>query len=155
MTQSKETRALQHLLLQGFEVLPCYAAVATLLFDRSVILNRSWAVVCDNNSVAWVNRLPDNEELKVILSECASKTVTTGQQHVVCCIQGVCLVTELDPSGTVREAKMRILGAIEQNRMPPVEKLEAFGDEALEAEIERRKRKKIKDETIPAQRAKP
>jgi hypothetical protein len=146
MTQSKETRAIQHLLLQGFDVLPCYSAVCTLLVDRTQLDNpaRLWAVICDRDSLTWITRLPETEPFREGLLDCATKA-SSGQQHVLCCLQGVLLVTELEPSGPARDARARLQGAIEQGQRPPVEKLEAFGDEAVEAEFRRRQRKKDKE----------
>lgn len=143
MPQSKETRAIQHLLVQGFEILPCYAAVSTLLVAPSRLHSGTpIAICCGAESSAWAEMLPDDEPLKEAIR--AAAQLGAEAPHAVCCAQGACLVVALDPAGPVRDALARIRGAIETGRAPPAEKLEAFGDEALEAEYKRRARQKEK-----------
>lgn len=148
MPQSKETRAIQVLLLQGFEVMPAYAAISVLLTDRLLLdtPEADWAVHFNERSLELVKKLNDDDSIKPLFTQ-AAQFSAGGVQHVVCKHQDSFLITALDPAGPVSTAMERIKGAIEAGKAPPAERLEAFSDEMIERERKRRRRRAKKRTT--------
>jgi hypothetical protein len=140
--QSQETRATQRLLVQGFTLYSCAAAVSTRLVARSLLddPNHAWAVLCDSRSLGWTATLPDDDPLKAPLGEAAVHSADPLTPHVLCHTQGGLLLVPLGPD--TLNARMRIEGAVALGKAPPVERLEAFPDELIEREAKRRAKNK-------------
>lgn len=138
--QSPETRATQHLLVQGFTLYPCAAAVCTRLVAPSVLdePNHAWAVLFDADSMRWVAMLPEGDRLRDVFLEAAARG------GVICHAQGGLLGLPLVVTD-VRDARMRIEAAVALGKAPPAERLEAFSDEALARESERRARRAARE----------
>jgi hypothetical protein len=146
--QSPETRATQRLLVQGFILYPCAAAVSTRLVARSLLddPNHAWAVLCDSRSLDWTAMLADDDPLKAQLAEAAVRS-TSGAPHALCHTQGGLLLVPLGPD--TLNARMRIETAVALGKAPPAERLEAFPDELIEREAKRRAKRKERDESPP------
>jgi hypothetical protein len=146
--QSPETRATQRLLVQGFTLYPCAAAVSTRLVARSVLDDpgHAWAVLCDSRSLDWTAMLPEDDPLKAQLAEAAVRSADPAAPHVLCHTQGGLLLVPLGPD--TLNARMRIEAAVALGKVPPAERLEAFPDELIELEAKRRAKKRDRpDET--------
>jgi hypothetical protein len=142
--QTSETRALQHLTIQGFTIYTCAAAVCTRLVAPSLLDDpeHTWAVVCDRDSQQWLSMLPEGDPLAATLGDAALRSAA-GHQHAVCHTLGGLIVAPLDPGDEVlRRARVRIEGAITLGKQPPTEKLEAFSDELIEREAARRAKRR-------------
>jgi len=108
MAQSKETRALQHLLLQGFTLYTSEAADALRARGPSSL---------DDPAHAYA--------------------VVLGSGMVQCCWGGAQLLVPL-ATDDVRDARLKLETAVTLRLAPPVEKLEAFPDELIQREAKRR-----------------
>jgi hypothetical protein len=137
MNTDPTCRALQHLLVQGFTLYTCPAAVCTRLAAPALLdsLEHAWAVTFDADSQRWVAALPEIDSLSSVFVEASIKAVATP--HVVCHTQGETLVLPLEATD-VRQARMRIESAVILKLAPPVERLEAYPDELIEREAKRR-----------------
>lgn len=137
--QSPETRAIQHLLVQGFTPYSCAAAVCTRLVAPRVLDNpdHSWAVACNPGSLEWTAMLSDDDPLKAELGEAAVRSANPKTPHVLCHTAGTRLLVPLTVDD-VRDARMRIEAAVALGKAPPAERLEAFPDELIEREAKRR-----------------
>jgi hypothetical protein len=154
MQQSARTRSLQHLLLQGFTLYPCHAAVCVWLASPSVLLDAShpWAIAFDTNDSHWMSNIPsgDSEPRALALMREASVRAATEPMALVHAM-GEFLVLPLEVP-EVRNARMRIEAAVTLGKAPPTEKLGAFSDKAIEAEVaRRRKRQKAENGTGQSQ----
>jgi hypothetical protein len=141
--QSPETRATQHLIIQGFELYSCAAAVATRFVARHLLdaPAHPWAVVCGIDALQWVAMLPEDDPLKAELGEAAVRSSNPKTPHVLCHTQGERLLVPLVVTD-VRDARMRIEAAVMLGKAPPAERLEAFPDELIEREAKRRAKNK-------------
>src|SRR5688572_21893596 len=108
MAQPKETRARQHLLLQGFTLYTMEAADALRAVGSKTL---------EDPSHAWAVELPDN--------------------YVQCHVSGEKIILPLDPA-VILDARLRIEAAVMLGKTPPAEKLEAFPDELIQREAKRR-----------------
>lgn len=144
MEVSPETRALQHLLVQGFTLYPARAAICTRLVDKSILDNPGhvWAVFFEQPLTF---ALPEEDGLAQIFFQAAQSA--TSQQVVICHSQGSYLLVPLTVTD-VREAKMKIDSAVAVGMAPPEEKLEAFPEELIEREYKRRQ--KLKESALVA-----
>jgi hypothetical protein len=147
MNTDSHTRALQHLIVQGFTLYTAAAAVCTRLVDRALLdePRHVWAVYFGSNSLDWTARLANDDPLQEAFGAAAVRSAR-GAPHVVCHTLGGVLVVPLDVTAC-RDARMRIEGAIAQGKAPPPERLEAFSDDMIEREAQRRafKASKAKD----------
>jgi hypothetical protein len=150
--QSPETRATQHLLVQGFTLYPCAAAVCSRLTARGLLDDPShaWAVLCDSRSLDWTAMLADDDPLKPLFVDAAVRSATPTTPHVVCHTQGGWLLLPL-VTVDVRDARMRIEAAVALGKAPPAERLEAFPDELIEREAKRRRKKDPQSPAKPEQ----
>lgn len=141
MQQSPQTRALQHLLVQEFTPYPCHAAVCLLLLAPGVLTNpqHGWAIVFDRTSLQWMSQIPtaENESRMVALMRQAAVQAQSGA-CVLCHVQAEFLLVPLTVTD-VRGVRMQIEAAVIQGKVPSPEKLGAFTDEMLKAEIQKRK----------------
>lgn len=153
--QDPSTRARQHLLLQGFTSYTAEAAVSLVLQGQSSLddVNHAWSVELNPQSWRHTERLATAETLSPLAQllmgagETCRQDAATG---VLCCVVGATLLEKLEPAA-VQGVRMRIEAAIALGKQPPVEKLEAFSDEAIEKEAKRRKKaEKAKEESPPA-----
>ena len=138
MPQHPTTRAQQHLLLQGFTLYPCAAAVALMLLEPGVLEDQghNWAIICDGSSMGWASKLTGDGKFATALRDCALLSAG-GTLHAVCHTLGAVLVVPLDPVDA-KDARMRIEAAVTLGKQPPAERLEAFGDEMIAREANRR-----------------
>ena len=141
MSQSPETRALQHLLLQGFTLYPLPAAVATRLVARSLLDDpaHSWAVIAAEGALEWTSQLAADDPLLADLVDVAMRSADPKTPHALCQTAGARLLVPLSVTD-VRDARMRIEAAVTLGRAPSPERLEAFPVELLERELRRRGR---------------
>lgn len=137
--QSPEIRATQHLLVQGFTIYSCAAAVCTRLTAPRLLDDPShaWAVLCDSRSLEWTSMLPEGDPLKADLGEAAVRSADPMTPHVLCHTQGGRVLVPLMATD-VRDARMRIEAAVALGKAPAAERLEAFPDELIEREAARR-----------------
>jgi hypothetical protein len=137
--QSTETRATQHLLVQGFTLYTCAAAVATRLVAPRLLdgPEHTWAVLFDASSLGWCAQLPKDDRLIEHFAEAAVRSSNPKTPHVLCHTLGDFLVLPLDVTD-VRHARMLIESAVALGKAPPAERLEAFPDELIEREAKRR-----------------
>lgn len=137
--QSHETRAIQHLLIQGFTLYTCTAAVCTRLVSRAVLDDpaHSWVVICGPNSLQWTAMLQEDDPLRSHLAEAAVRSADPKTPHVVCHTAGSTLLVPLTVAD-VHDARLRIEAAVILGKSPPAEKLEAFPDELIEREAKKR-----------------
>lgn len=145
--QAPETRAMQRLLVQGFTLYPCAAAVSTRLVERGLLDDpaHAWAVVCDSRSLSWTAMLPDDDPLKVQLAEAAMRSADPQTPHALCHTQGGLLLVPLGPD--TLNARMRIEAAVALGKAPATERLEAFPDELIEREAMRRARRRERQDS--------
>ncbi len=137
--QSPETRAMQHLLVQGFELHTAAAAVCSRLVAPQVLDDpqRAWAVLFDSRSIDWTAQLPEGDPLRDSFAEAAVRSADPSTPHVLCHTRGGRLLAPLAVTD-VRDARMRIEAAVALGKSPPAERLEAFPDELIEREAARR-----------------
>lgn len=144
MPQDPTTRARQHLLLQGFTIYPCHAAVCVALVARGVLGDpgRAWAIEFGADSQRWTSMLPnDDDSLLAQSMRQAALMASADSPHVLTHTRGGLLLTPLAVTD-VREARMRIEAAVALGKTPAAERLEAFPDELIEREARRRARAK-------------
>ena len=136
--QDPTTRARQHLLIQGFTLYTCEAAVAMLALSSGTLSDPShaWSVEFDERSLLYTSLLPPGSPFAAELAE-GAVAAAGGARHVLNHTQGGLLLVPLDV-GDVRDSRMRIEAAVALGKAPPVEKLQAFGDEMLLAEARKR-----------------
>jgi hypothetical protein len=141
--QSTETRATQHLLVQGFTLYTCAAAVATRLVAPRLLdgPEHTWAVLFDSSSIEWTAMLPEDDPLRAELAESAVRSADPKTPHALCHASGARLMVPLLPAD-VRDVRMRIESAVALSLSPPPERLEAYPDQLIEAEARRRAKKK-------------
>lgn len=142
--QPPETRARQHLLLQGFTVYPCHAAVCVALIARSVLDNPShpWAIELDADAQRWTSMLLDDDNSPLAQNMRQGALLAgAGSPHVLTHTLGGLLLTPLVVAD-VREARMRIEAAVTLGKAPPAERLKAFPDELIEREAKRRQKQR-------------
>lgn len=138
-----QTKAMQHLIVQGFTLYPCAAAVTTRLVAPSLLDDpqHAWAVLFDASAQRWLAMLPKDDPLASTFGEAALRSTVTP--HAVCQTMGERLVVPLDPGDQVlRTARVRIEGAVTLAKAPPTERLEAFPDELIEREAARRAKRR-------------
>jgi hypothetical protein len=143
--QSTGTRATQHLLVQGFTLYTCAAAVATRLVAPELLdePEHPWAVLFDSSSLDWTAMLPEGDPLRAELAESAVRSADPKTPHVLCHVSGARLMVPLMPAD-VRDARMRIESAVTLSLSPPPERLEAYPDELIEAEARRRAKRRVR-----------
>lgn len=151
--QPPETRAIQHLLVQGFTIHSCAAAVCTRLTAPRLLDDPShaWAVLCDASSLEWVALLPQDDPLKADLGEASVRSADPNTPHVLCHTAGGRLLVPLAVPD-VRDARMRIEAAVALGKAPAAERLEAFPDELIEREAKRRAKRKAQGDSDAAER---
>lgn len=139
MKQSPETRALQHLLLQGFMLYSLPAAVCTRLHARHLLDDpgHAWAVVCGDNGLGWTSQLASDDPLLGDLVDAAMRSADPKTPHVLCHTAGSRLIVPLATTD-VRDARLRIEAAVALGKQPAPERLEAFPDALIEREARRR-----------------
>jgi hypothetical protein len=137
--QSPETRAMQHLLVQGFTVYPFAAAVCTRLVARQLLDDPShtWAVVCGPGALEWVALMPDGDPLKTEFGATAVSSSDVKTPHVLCHTAGQRILVPLAVTD-VRDARLRIETAVSLGKVPTADRLETFPDELIEREAKRR-----------------
>lgn len=138
--------AMQHLLVQGFTLYTAPAAVCTRLAARTLLDNpaHAWAVYFAGDALHWTGHLAEDDPLRQIFADAAVRATRPGPPHVVCHTRGSTLLVPLDVAHA-RDARMRIEGAIALGAAPPPERLEAFSDEMIEREAQKRARKATKE----------
>jgi hypothetical protein len=137
--------AQQHLLVQGFTLYTVPAAVCSRLVARALLDDpgHTWAVYCTGDALSWTAHLAEDDPLRAIFAEAAVRSTRPAPPHVICHTQGSTLLVPLT-TADVRGVRMRIEAAIALGKAPPAERLEAFSDEYVEREAEKRRRKAMK-----------
>lgn len=139
--QDDQTRARQHLLVQGYTLYTAEAAVSLLLLGSTTLLDpeHAWAVEMDQTSWNHTDRLLGQVDspLQQLLSASAETCRQGGQPGVLLHTQGATMLTQLR-TNDVRNSRMTIEQAVILGHQPPTEKLQAFGDEAIQREAQRR-----------------
>lgn len=137
--------AQQHLLVQGFTLYTAPAAVCTRLVQRELLDDPShaWAVYFTVDALMWTPHLAADDPLRDIFAEAAIRSRLPATPHAVCHTLGGRLIVPLDV-GHARDARMRIEAAIALGKAPPAERLDAFSDEHIEREAQRRRFKSTK-----------
>lgn len=147
MNIDEQTRALQHLLVQGFTLYTAAAAVATRLMDRAILddPDHAWAVTFERVSLIHTAKLDESDPLAAPFADAAVRGANKTP-HVICHTQGGTLLVPL-LVGDVRSARMRIEAAIALGKAPTAERLEAFPDELIEREAKRRRKRAKRNKT--------
>jgi hypothetical protein len=119
MPQEPETRARQHLLLQGFTLYTCEAAVALLLLGSLTLIDpaHAWAVEFDAGSQAHTSKLSEDSDVASQLRR-GALMASGGQRHVLTHTRGGLLLVPLQV-GDVRTSRTRIEDAVALSRVPP------------------------------------
>jgi hypothetical protein len=148
MMNTDLTRALQHLLVQGFALYPCAAAVCMRRLEPAILTNpnHAWAVYFDTRSLDYTAKLDPNDPLIAVFADAAVRSASPKTPHVVCHTQGGWLLVPLTVTD-VRSARMRIEAAIALGKAPPAERLEAFPDEMIQREAKRRLKRAKRNKT--------
>jgi hypothetical protein len=141
MENTTNTRALQHLLVQGFTLYTAEAATSMLLGGSTTLADpaHAWAVEFDASSWKHTDTLLGNVP-EAVYQVFAAAAETCKQQQtsgVLTHTQGASLFSRLLPAD-VAGVRMKIETAVILGKQPPTEKLEAFGDEAIQREAKRR-----------------
>lgn len=140
MNQPSRIRCAQHLLVQGITVYPCHAAVCIWLGAPQVLSrpDYAWAVEFDAQSLFWTTSIPESDQSRValLLREGAIRA-SDGTSLVLCHVAGDYLLVPMEVN-EVRGIRLRIEAAVIRGKPPSPEKLEAFSDEMLEAELAKR-----------------
>lgn len=145
------TRATQHLVRQGFTLIPCGAAVCTRIVARAYLDNPElpWAVLFDPESMQWTPAMADDDPLKEIFANASVRSATPKSPHVVCHTQGAYALLPMVVAD-VRDARMNIEAAVALGKSPPTDRLEAFSDDAIEREAKRRKKARKEGDDQPS-----
>lgn len=140
MNINANARALQHLLVQGFTLYTCPAAVCTRLAAPLVLETHPWAVTFESSgSAEWCAQLKEDDPLRARMLE-ASQGATKKDPTVLCHFEGFYLALPLEVN-EVRHAAARLEVAKNLAVEPPsAEGLQALPSEILEQELKRRRR---------------
>jgi len=139
MSQNANTRALQHLLLQGFTPYTCQAAVCTRLQAPLVLETHPWAVVMERGAALWCGRLLDDDPMRPRFLE-AAEGASQAQPRVLCHYDGIFLALPLVVD-EVRHAQARLEIAKNLSVVPTsLDGLAAVPDDILKLELRRRKK---------------
>lgn len=140
MNNTPNTRALQHLLIQGFTPYTCAAAVSLRLVSSSSLDTHPWAVVMDGQgSRDWCTLLPEEDPLRPLMFQAAENSSSTSPT-VLCHLQGTFLIIPLTVD-EVRHAGSRLEVAKNLNVTPPsLDGIKAIPLDVLEQEMKRRRR---------------
>lgn len=141
MNINAHCRALQHLLVQGFVLYTCPAAVCTRLYAPEVLASHSWAATLDAASGRWCESLLlERDPWRAAFLDAAAQAAASRQPVVLCHHRGVLLALPLDVT-PVRHAWARLEVAANLGVPPtPIEGLVAVPDAILEQELRRRQR---------------
>lgn len=152
MNIDADCRAKQHLLVQGFTLYTCEAAVCTRLLAPAILDDpaHTWAVLFNSKSQYYTAQLRPDDGLLQAFSEAALRAAT-GAPQVLCSAQGETLLLPLEVTD-VRSARVRIEAAVVMKLSPPAERLEVYPDELIEQEAKRRaKRRELTEERDQSQ----
>ncbi len=139
MTLNAQGRALQHLLVQGFTLYTCPAAVCTRLGAPLIMETHPWAVYFESGAVEWCAQLKDDDPLRARMAEAASQA-TKKDPWALCHFEGVYLALPLAVD-EVRHARARLEVAKNLSVEPPsIEGVMAIPDDILELELKRRRK---------------
>lgn len=114
MIQSAETRARQHLLVQGFTLYTCEAAVSMLMLDTKTLKDpgHAFAIEVPTGSVSFTGLLTNELEPRELVVVLQSAAVQAGTiPLVVCSTQGSLLTVGLTPN-SVRNVRMQAEAAL-------------------------------------------
>jgi len=137
LNERMDIRATQHLLIQGFAIHYAPAAVCTRIVARGLLDNTEapWAVVFYRGALTWTAGMAADDPLAAEFAEAAVRAET--EPMVLCQVAGGRLLLPLTVAD-VKDARMRIEAAVALELAPPAERLEAFPDELIQREAERR-----------------
>lgn len=141
MENKTPVRAMQHLLVQGFTLYTAEAAVCMLLRGSPTLANpdHAWACLFDKSSWEFTDSMLGsvNDAVYQVFAAAAETCKQQNVEGALVCTQGVSMFVELLPAEMLG-IRMKIETAIILGKQPPLEKLEAFGDEAIQREAKRR-----------------
>jgi len=144
MNTNANTRAIQHLLVQGFTPYTCQAAVCTRLHAPLVLETHPWAVIMERGAALWCERLLEDDEMRPHFLA-AAEAASPVQPSVLCCYKGTFLVLPLLVD-EVRHARARLEVANNLGVQPTsLEGLAAVPANVLKLELKRREREAQSD----------
>lgn len=140
MNTNANTRAIQHLLVQGFTPYTCPAAVCTRLGAPIVLETHPWAIIFESSgSAEWAARLLEDDPLRAHMVG-AAQGASLATPKVLCHWDGVYLALPLAVD-EVRHARARLEVAKNLGVEPTsLEGLAAVPEDVLRLELKRRKR---------------
>jgi hypothetical protein len=146
MNINAHARALQHLLVQGFTLYTCPAAICVRMCAPLVLEAHTWACYfVDSGAIDWCSRLDEADPWRAVMME-AAEGATPKTPLVLCHFDAMFLALPLQVD-EVRHAKARLEVAKNLDVEPPsLEGVRAIPDDVLELELKRRKREARKAE---------
>lgn len=151
MNINAHARAMQHLLVQGFTLYTCPAAVCTRLYAPEVLESHAWAATLDAASGAWCERLLlTRDPWRAVFLDAAGQAFAAQLPVALCHHRGTFLALPL-ATEHVRHAYARLEVAANLGVAPtPLDGLLAVPDALLEQELRRRRREAAVDDSPPA-----